>query len=252
MENILTQKFGNVKDKEFTYGEALDHFGKALKEALSLTSVKNQQHKLLDAAEFLMKLKAAYGDNNQDYGNAVGGSEFGRAMKKRFPKSASSETSKLLLLGSFKLDIKKVIDLKVNKQHVFLSEATSPSGLKKAYDKFVDANPKLNLPKIESANPQKPKATKPAEQDKKPVVTPELPKETPTKIIPAGTATVSAQADKKSKPTNDVIVEQLVSTVSSYELSADDITIIIAQFSTQLAEMESTETVDVADLQLAS
>ena len=252
MQSILTQNFGTVKDKEYTYGEALAYFGDELKKALNLTSAKKQQHSLLDAAEFLMKLKAAYGDNNQDYGEAVRGSEFGKAMNKRFPKSASSETSKLLLLGGFKLDIKKVIDLKVNKKHVFLSEATSPSGLKKAYDKFVEANPKLNLPKIESANPQKPKATKPAKQDKKPVVTPELPKEASTKITPAGTATVSAQADKKSKPTNDVIVEQLVSTVSSYELSADDITIIIAQFSTQLAEMESTETVDVADLQIAS
>jgi hypothetical protein len=251
MQSILTQKFGRVDNKDFTFGEALDHYGSVLSSALSLTSAKKQQHSLLDAAEFLVKLKAAFGDN-QSYGKAVKGSKLGKALKKRFPKSDSSETSKLLLLGGFKQQVASVIDLKVKKQTAFLSEATSPSGLIKAYNNFVVANESLNLPKVESANPQKPKATKSAEQDKEPVVTPELPKEASTKITPAGTATVSAQADKKSKPTNDVIVEQLVSTVSSYELSADDITIIIAQFSTQLAEMESTETVEAADLQLAS
>ena len=242
MQSILSQKFGKVDNKDFTYGEALEHYGSVLSSALSLTSAKKQQHSLLDAAEFLVKLRAVFGDN-QSYGKAVKGSKLGKALKKRFPKSDSSETSKLLLLGGFKQQVASVIDLKVKKQTAFLSESTSPSGLIKAYNNFVVANESLNLPKVESANPQKPKATKPAEQDKKPVITPEV----PTKIIPAGTATVSAQADKKTKPTNDVIVEQLVSTVSSYELSADDITIIIAQFSTQLAEMES-----VADLQIAS
>lgn len=244
MQSILSKKFGKVDNKDFTFGEALDHYGSVLSSALSLTSAKKQQHSLLDAAEFLVKLKAAFGDN-QSYGKAVKGSKLGKALKKRFPNSDSSETSKLLLLGGFKQQVASVIDLKVKKQSAFLSEATSPSGLIKAYNNFVVANESLDLPKVESAKPQKPKATKP-------VVTPDVPKGTKTKITPAGTATVSAQADKKSKPTNDVIVEQLVSTVSSYELSADDITIIIAQFSTQLAEMESTETVEAADLQLAS
>lgn len=129
---ILTETYGKIgnKDKQ-TFADADAYFGDVVLAATN--APKTQQAKLFEVARFLETLRSKLPGNNGKFGATVESLAIGKALTRRFGKSAGAEISKLILLGGVGNNAKVWLDANAKKDKPCTS--LTPTGLLAAYNR---------------------------------------------------------------------------------------------------------------------
>ena len=129
---ILTETYGKIGNKdEQTFADADAYFRDVVLAATN--APKTQQAKLFEVARFLETLRSKLPGNNGKFGDTVESLEIGKALTRRFGKSAGAEISKLILLGGVGNHAKVWLDANAKKDKPCTS--LTPTGLLAAYNR---------------------------------------------------------------------------------------------------------------------
>ena len=129
---ILTETYGKIGNKDQqTFADADAYFRDVVLAATN--APKTQQAKLFEVARFLETLRSKLPGNNGKFGDTVESLEIGKALTRRFGKSAGAEISKLILLGGVGNNAKVWLDANAKKDKPCTS--LTPTGLLAAYNR---------------------------------------------------------------------------------------------------------------------
>lgn len=126
-QNVLAKPFGEIKKKEHTFAEALDHFAEVIG---SLPNFKNKQLQLLEVGGFLSRLKIELGGDTKSFGDFIAKSELGSKAKLKWGKGSASEISKLILLSTQHKNAVEFVKLGT-------TDSLSGTGLLKAFNNWA-------------------------------------------------------------------------------------------------------------------